>query len=103
MTSDKIQSELKRLSTQMQERKDPDGILVMEAMCELEDLNTKFKDVSNKYAALLKDYRELSQTLIDSGNEGLLGSSNWNDPSWQVGYIQGVQDCVNIVNRRISE
>lgn len=96
MMSDKIQSELKRLSEQMQERKDPDNILIMEAICEIEDLSTKFEDMSNKYVRLLKECRELSQKLVDSGNEKLI-NPDWNDPIWQVGYIQGVNDSINVV------
>lgn len=96
MTSDRIQSELKRLSAQMQERKDLDNILIMEAICEIEDLQTKFEDMSNKYVRLLKECRELSQKLVDSGNEKLI-NPDWNDPIWQVGYIQGVNDSINVV------
>lgn len=101
--NDRLQKELKRLSKQMQDKKDPDNILVMEAMCEIEDLQAKFDEISEKYVNLLKKVRDLPQELIDSGNEGLVGSDNWNNPTWQVGYIQGVQDSVNLVNRRISE
>ena len=96
MTSSKIQSELKRLSAQMQEKQDPDNILIMEALCEIEDLQTKFEDMSSKYVRLIKECRELSQKLVDSGNEKLI-NPDWDDPIWQVGYIQGVNDSINVI------
>ena len=97
-----LQKELKRLSTQMQDRKDPDNIVVMEALCEIEDLQAKFDEISSKYVQLIKECRALSQTLIDSGNERLI-SPDWKDTMWQVGYITGVQDSVNLVNERSFE
>ena len=51
-----LQKELKRLSTQMQDRKDPDNIVVMEALCEIEDLQAKFDEISSKYVQLIKEF-----------------------------------------------
>ena len=100
--NDTLINGLKRLSKQLQEKKDPDNIVVMEALCEIEDLQAKFDEISSKYVQLIKECRELSQTLIDSGNERLI-SPDWKDTMWQVGYITGVQDSVNLVNERRFE
>ena len=97
-----LQKELKRLSAQLQENKDPDNIVVMEALCEIEDLQAKFDEISAKYVKLIKECRELSEKLVDSGNERLI-SPDWSDTMWQVGYITGVQDSVNLVNERSFE
>lgn len=99
MTHEQIQKGLKALSKRLQFEKDPDNILVMEAMCEIQDLQTKFEYIQANYTRLLKQCRELSQQLADTGNEKLI-HPDWLDPNWQIGYITGVSDAIAIVEQK---
>lgn len=99
MTHDQIQTGLKALSKKLQLEKDPDNILVMEAMCEIQDLQTKFDDIQDRYVKLLKNCRELSEKLVETGNERLI-HPDWLDPNWQIGYIAGVSDAITMIEQK---
>ena len=99
--NDRIQRDLKRISSEMQLAKNPDNIVVMEAMDEIQDLQAKYDQISKQYVDLLKEYRELAQRLIDTGNTKLI-KPDWDDPNWQVGYITGVTDMIAVVKEEIE-
>ncbi len=93
---------LKTLSNKMQDSKDSNYITVMEASCEIEDLQAKYDMVASNYAHLIREYRELAQRLIDAGNAKLI-HPDWDDPNWEVGYITGVSDMLAIVKETENE
>lgn len=94
--------ELNKISKKMQKLHDADNITIMEAMCEIEDLQTKFDDVSLKYATLLRECRELTEKLVETGNQKLI-NPDWKDPNWQVGYITGVTETISTIEENINE
>ena len=94
--------DLKRVSRKLQDAKDLDYITVMEAGCEIEDLQAKFDTISKQYVNLVKECRELTQKLIDTGNKKLI-NPDWEDPNWQVGYITGVTEMISVVKENENE
>ena len=97
-----LQKNLKRLSNQMQSDQNPDNIIIMEAMCEIEDLQAKYDTISHNYTCLIKEYRELSQRLIDTGNAKLI-HPDWDDPNWKVGFISGVSEMLKVLKEAENE
>jgi len=98
MTGDSLQKKLKEYSNILQLAGDSHYILVMEAMCEIQDLQAKFTSVQQNYLELLNKQHNMIQELIDKGNEKVI-NPEWLNPDWQVGYITGVSDSIAIVKQ----
>jgi hypothetical protein len=100
--SESLLKNLKQVSRKMQDSKDLDYITVMEAMCEIEDLQAKYEQISKDYVALRNSYQGLVQKMTDAGNSKV-AHLDWDDPNWQLGYITGVTEMIEIVKENENE
>ena len=102
MTLETIQHELKRLSKQMQLEKNVDNILVMEAECELENLQTQYENIVKElveYGHRIDHIREnVAQQATDKWD-----NTKIHDDKYKIGYVDCTNDVLKLFNEVFGE
>ena len=102
MTAEKIDSELKRLSQQMQADKNPDNILIMEAACEIQNLRAMYNGILEDLIRMRERKSTIVATLQKQCSDKC-DKAEINDVRYKIGYLDCTNDVITLMNEVMGE